>query len=64
LDQPDGTESTPDLALAKHTIDIIVMLQQKTKGNLSPPEERLIESLLYDLRLRYFERSKSLPTAK
>ena len=59
LDQPDGTESTPDLPLAKHTIDIIVMLQDKTKGNLSPPEERLIESLLYDLRLRYVERTKS-----
>ena len=59
LDQPDGTESAPDLPLAKHTIDIIVMLQEKTKGNLSSPEERLIESLLYDLRLRYFELSKS-----
>jgi hypothetical protein len=58
LDQPDGTESRPDLPLAKHTIDIIVMLQEKTKGNLSPPEEHLIESLLYDLRLRYVERSK------
>lgn len=58
LDHPDGTESRPDLPLAKHTIDIIVMLQEKTKGNLSPPEEHLIESLLYDLRLRYVERSK------
>ncbi len=59
LDQPDGRESQPDLVLAKHTIDIIGMLQDKTKGNLSPPEERLIESLLYDLRLRYVEQSKT-----
>jgi hypothetical protein len=59
LDQPDGKESQPDLPLAKHTIDIIGMLQDKTKGNLSPPEERLIESLLYDLRLRYVERNKA-----
>jgi hypothetical protein len=59
LDQPDGTESHPDLPLAKHTIDIIAMLQTKTKGNLSPPEERLVESLLYDLRLRFVERSKN-----
>jgi Domain of unknown function (DUF1844) len=61
LDQPDGAESHPDLPLAKHTIDIIAMLEAKTKGNLSPPEERLMESLLYDLRLRFVERSKSQP---
>lgn len=58
LDHPDGREAQPDLRLAKHTIDIIGMLQEKTRGNLSPPEERLIESLLYDLRLRYVERGK------
>ena len=62
LDHPDGSESSPDLRLAKHTIDIIAMMQEKTKGNLSSPEERLIESLLYDLRLRYVERSKAQPT--
>src|SRR5450432_1829663 len=56
LDPPEGGEARPDLRLAKHTIDIIGMLQAKTRGNLSPPEERLIESLLYDLRLRYVER--------
>lgn len=59
LEHPDGREAHPDLPLAKHTIDIIAMLQEKTKGNLTPPEERLIESLLYDLRLRYVEHSKS-----
>lgn len=59
LEHPDGREAQPDLPLAKHTIDIIAMLQAKTKGNLTPPEERLIESLLYDLRLRYVEHSKA-----
>jgi hypothetical protein len=59
LEHPDGREAQPDLPLAKHTIDIIAMLQEKTRGNLSPPEERLIESLLYDLRLRYVEHTKS-----
>jgi hypothetical protein len=58
LEHPDGREAQPDLPLAKHTIDIIAMLQDKTKGNLSPPEEKLIESLLYDLRLRYVEHTK------
>lgn len=61
LDQPDGGEARLDLPLAKHTIDVLVMLQEKTKGNLTPPEERLVESLLYDLRLRFVERSKKNP---
>jgi hypothetical protein len=59
LDGPDGTAGKPELALAKHTIDVIAMLQAKTKGNLTPPEANLVESLLYDLRLRYFEKSKT-----
>lgn len=58
IDDPENAASEPDLPLAKHTIDVIAMLQEKTKGNLSPPEEKLIESLLFDLRLRYVEASK------
>ena len=58
LDRPDGSESRPDLRMAKHTIDIIAMLQEKTKGNLTPPEDRLMESLIFDLRLRYVELRK------
>jgi hypothetical protein len=58
LDAPDGRASRPNLRMAKHTIDIIGMLQGKTRGNLSSPEERLLESLLYDLRLRYVECGK------
>lgn len=59
LEHPDGGPARADLPLAKHTIDIIAMLQDKTRGNLTPPEERLMESLLYDLRLRFVERSKT-----
>jgi len=58
LEHPEGGEPRPDLGLAKHTIDIIAMLQAKTKGNLTPAEDKLIESLLYDLRLRYVEKSQ------
>jgi hypothetical protein len=61
LDHPDGSEGRPDLRLAKHTIDIIGMLEEKTRGNLTPPEARLMESLLYDLRLRYVERGQKSP---
>lgn len=58
LDGPDGQEAQTDLPMAKQTIDMIAMLQEKTRGNLTPPEDRLIESLLYDLRLRFVERNK------
>jgi hypothetical protein len=59
LDGPDGQPSEPDLPLAKHTIDVIAMLQAKTRGNLTAPEANLVESLLYDLRLRYVEKTKA-----
>ena len=59
LEHPDVGAPQKDLAMAKHTIDILVMLEEKTRGNLSPAEEKLIGSLLYDLRLRYVEAQKS-----
>lgn len=58
LEHPEGGEPEKDLSLAKHTIDILSMLQEKTKGNLSGAEDKLMESLLYDLRLRYVNASK------
>lgn len=44
-----------DLALARQTIDILGMLQEKTRGNLSEDESRLLESILFDLRIRFVE---------
>jgi hypothetical protein len=58
IEHPDVGAPQTDLPLAKHTIDILVMLEEKTKGNLTPAEEKLIGSLLYDLRLRYVEAQK------
>ena len=43
----------PDLALARQTIDTLEMLQSKTLGNLEEEEAHLIESLLYELRMRF-----------
>jgi hypothetical protein len=56
---PDSGKVEKDLAMAKHTIDILSMLEEKTKGNLNPQEAQLLESLLYDLRLRFVNASKS-----
>ena len=58
LEAPGAGGPQKDLALAKHTIDILVMLEEKTRGNLAPAEEKLMTSLLYDLRLRYVEATK------
>jgi hypothetical protein len=58
LEHPDVGAPQIDLPLAKHTIDILAMLEEKTKGNLTSAEAKLIESLLYDLRLRFVELSK------
>ena len=54
-DPNTGERSEPNLHAAQQLIDIIAMLQEKTKGNLIEPEERLIDDLLYELRLRYVQ---------
>lgn len=45
------TERNPPLA--QHSIDLLGVLQQKTKGNLTEQESRLLEEILYDLRMKY-----------
>ena len=57
-----GELVSPDLPLAKQTIDILSMLHDKTKGNLTEEEEKFLESLLTDLRLRFVQRSTSKPS--
>jgi hypothetical protein len=55
---PETGEPVPaDLGLAKQTIDILAMLREKTKGNLTAEEEHFMETLLTDLRLRYVTKS-------
>jgi hypothetical protein len=53
IQDPVTQQQAKNLPLAKQTIDLIGMLKEKTKGNLTLDEERLIESALYDLRMRY-----------
>jgi hypothetical protein len=51
----------PNLPMARQTIDILEILEQKTRGNLDSEESHLLESLLYELRLRYVELQKRGP---
>jgi hypothetical protein len=48
----------PDGPVAKQMIDIIGMLREKTRGNLNSGEDRLIEDILFDLRMKYVEAVK------
>ena len=45
----------PNLDIARHTIDLLAVLQQKTKGNLTLDEQRLLENTLTELRFRYVQ---------
>jgi hypothetical protein len=50
-------QATKNLPLAKQTIDLIGMLKEKTKGNLTPEEEKFVENILFDLKMRYVKAS-------
>lgn len=57
---PDPSTGTTELSLplARQTIDLVALLQEKTRGNLTGEEERILEQILYELRLRYVETAK------
>ena len=54
----EGNAPERNLPLARQTIDLLGILQEKTRNNLSGEEERLLDQALYDLRLRFIEISK------
>ncbi len=56
--EPQTGERKKDLPMAKYSIDIISMLQEKTKGNLTEEEHKFLDSILADLRLRYVKATK------
>ena len=57
-DMPDpatGKSIEPDVEAASHMIDLLAMLEVKTRGNLTADEEQLIQQVLYDLRMRFVD---------
>jgi hypothetical protein len=56
---PETGRAEKSLPLAKQTIDILVLLEEKTRNNLTPEETKLLQTLLYDLRLRYVQATGS-----
>lgn len=53
MEHPVTHQRDVDVELGKHWIDVLGMLQKKTDGNLTPPEKRMLEGLLADLRMQY-----------
>jgi hypothetical protein len=64
---PESERPKPKLELARHSIDMLAMLQDKTRGNLTLEEQRLLENSLTELRFRYvqaYEESRQGPPAQ
>jgi Domain of unknown function (DUF1844) len=61
IPNPMTSALEPDLEAAKQVIDILGMLRDKTRNNLEPGEESLLDSVLYDLRMRYVELVRKHP---
>jgi hypothetical protein len=57
-DLADSAKLESNLPLAKQTIDMLGMLQEKTRGNLNNEEQQLLTNLLYDLRMKYVAATK------
>ena len=58
IPDPQTQTTAKNLELAKHIIDMIDMIKQKTKGNLTEVEARLVDNILYDLRIKYVNKAK------
>jgi hypothetical protein len=58
ISDPVSQQPQKDLPQAKYNIDMLEVIQEKTKGNLSKEEEQALEHILYDVRMAYIEYSK------
>ena len=56
--EPESGLMQENLLAAKQTIDILCMLERKTKGNLDQQEARLLKDMLFELRMKYVQRVK------
>ena len=64
MEHPVTGKREVDLELGKHWIDVLGMLQQKTRGNLLPQERQILEGLLADLRMQFVSLTNAKPKAR
>ena len=55
---PESGESRENLPLARHSIDVMCMLEDKIKNGLDQDESRLLSGILYELRMKYVMKTK------
>lgn len=56
--EPESGQIMENVLAAKQTIDILCMLQSKTRGNLTDQEARLLRDMLFELRMKYVQKAK------
>jgi Domain of unknown function (DUF1844) len=61
---PETNSVEKNIPLARQTIDLLGVLEEKTKGNLTGDEERLLHQVLYDLRMRFVESGRKMGESK
>jgi hypothetical protein len=58
IEDPGSGGKTKNLPMAKQTIDMLAMLEEKTKGNLTSDEESILKNILYELRMLYVKETR------
>lgn len=58
MEDPTSGEKSKNLPLAKQTIDILSMLEEKSRGNLDADEAAMLKNILYDLRIHYVKETR------
>ena len=64
IEHPVTRKREVDLELGKHWIDVLGMLEKKTRGNLLPQEQQILEGLLADLRMQFVSLTNATPKAR
>ena len=58
IEDPVTKKKIVDLDLARHGIDTLTMIQEKTRGNISREEEEMLKNILYDIKIRFVQTAK------
>jgi hypothetical protein len=61
IGDPASGEAGQNLQAAQQIIDILTLIEEKTRGNLTPEERQVLEQALYELRLRFVQASEDAP---
>jgi hypothetical protein len=58
VENPDTGKKEKNIEQARQDLDLLTMIEEKTRGNLSPQEKKMMDQVMYELRVRFIEASK------